>query len=138
MNDGLTRFVLGAIVVIGLSIGGWQLYQYWGKFKDKEPEVAAAVAPEVSGDQLPGMAPKLQPILDAARQRGATGLHDFLMMYGNTISDPRRAWIELDYVVLLAQSSPGQARQEFAKVKSRVPSSSPVYNRVKQLENTYD
>lgn len=138
MNGGAPRFVIGLVIVIGLSIGGWQLYQYWGKFKDKEPEAAAPIQTEVVGDQLPGMAPKLQPVLDAARQRGAVGLHDFLMMYGNTISDPRRAWIELDYVVLLAQTSPGQARQEFAKVKSRVPSSSPVYNRVKQLENTYD
>jgi hypothetical protein len=41
-------------------------------------------------------------------------------------------------VVLLAQSSPGEARREFAKVKSRVPPGSPVYNRVKQLEKTYE
>ena len=131
------RFLVGLIIVVGLSLGAWQIYQYWGNFREKKP--AAAVAPpEVSGDQLPGMLPRLQPVLDAARKRGAPGLHDFLTMYGNTISDPRRAWIELDYVVLLAQSSPGEARREFAKVKSRVPPDSPVYNRVKQLEKTYE
>jgi hypothetical protein len=77
-------------------------------------------------------------LLEIARNRGATGLRDFLARYGKNIDDPRRAWIELDYVVLLAQSSPGEARREFAKVKSRIQSDSPVYNRVKQLEKTYE
>ncbi|MGP8198984.1 MAG: hypothetical protein ACLQU4_05710 [Limisphaerales bacterium] len=132
------RFLVGLVIVIGLSLGAYQLYEYWGNFKEKEPTAAAPVQPEVSGDELPGMVPRLQPVLDAARKRGALGLRDFLAMYGNTINDPRRAWIELDYVVLLAQSSPGEARREFAKVKSRVPPGSPVYNRVKQLEKTYE
>ena len=132
------RFLVGLVIVIGLSLGAYQLYEYWGNFKEKEPVAIAPAPPDVSGDQLPGMLPRLQPVLEAAQKRGAPGLHDFLTMYGNTISDPRRAWIELDYVVLLAQSSPGEARREFAKVKSRVPPGSPVYNRVKQLEKTYD
>jgi len=132
------KFLVGVIIIVGLSMGGWQLYQYWGNFKEKDTTAIAPAEPEISGDQLPGMPPKLQPVLDVARKRGAAGLHDFLTMYGNTINDPRRASIELDYVVLLAQSSPGQARQEFAKVKSRVPSNSPMYNRVKQLEKTYE
>jgi hypothetical protein len=132
------RFLVGLIIVVGLSLGAWQLHQYWGLFKEKKPAAAAPAPPDVSGGQLPGMPPGLQRVLDAARQRGAPGLHDFLTMYGNTISDPRRAWIELDYVVLLAQSSPGEARREFAKIKSRVPPGSPVYYRVKQLEKTYD
>jgi len=138
MNDNFMRFVLGAIIVIGLSIGGWQLYQYWGKFKDKEPETSAPAVVANSGDELPGMPAQLQPVLDLARQRGAVGLRDFLAQYGNSIADPRKAWIELDYVVLLAQSSPGEAREEFAKVKSRVPRNSPVYNRIQQLAKTYE
>jgi hypothetical protein len=132
------KFLVGLIIVVGLSIGAWQLYEYWGQFKEKEPEAAAPAQPDVSGDQLPGLPPKLQPVLDIAQRRGAVGLHDFLATYGDKIDDPRRAWIELDYVVLLAQSSPGAARQEFAKIKSRVQPGSPVYNRVKQLEKTYE
>ena len=132
------KYVIGLVIIIGLAMGAWQLNQYWGTFKEKEPASAAPAPPDVSGEHLPGMLPRLQPVLEAAQKRGAPGLHDFLTMYGNTISDPRRAWIELDYVVLLAQSSPGEARREFAKVKSRVPPGSPVYNRVKQLEKTYE
>jgi hypothetical protein len=131
------RFFTGLIIVVGLSLGAWQLYKYWQTFEEKPP-VAAAPLPIADGDQLPGMPPSLRPVLEAARKRGAPGLHDFLVMYGNTINDPRRAWIELDYVVLLAQSSPGEARREFAKVKSRVPPDSPVYDRIKQLEKTYE
>jgi hypothetical protein len=131
------RFLVGLIIVVGLSMGAWQLYEYWGNFKEKEP-VVAPPQPDNFGDQLAGMPPRLQPVLEVAQKRGAAGLHDFLTMYGNTISDPRRAWIELDYVVLVAQSSPGEARRVFAKVKSRVQSGSPVYNRVKQLEKTYE
>jgi hypothetical protein len=133
------RFLVGLIIVIGLALGAWQLHEYWENFKEKEPAPAAAPPPaDVSGDQLPGLPPKLQPLLEIARNRGATGLRDFLARYGKNIDDPRRAWIELDYVVLLAQSSPGEARREFAKVKSRIQSDSPVYNRVKQLEKTYE
>src|ERR1017187_1311166 len=131
------RFVVGLIIVIGLALGAWQLHEYWGNFKEKEPAAAAPAIPDVSGEQLPGLPPKLQPLLEIARKRGAPGLHDFLAAHGKAIDDPRRAWIELDYVVLLAQSSPGEARRVFATVKSRVEPGSPVYSRVKQLEKTY-
>lgn len=139
MNDGLMKFVIGAIVIVGLAVGGYHLNQYWGKFKDVNSDTTQpAAAPVISGDALPGMPANLEGTLNQAKLRGATGLHDFLQMYGNTISDPRRAWIELDYMVLLAQTSPGEARQEFAKIKSRITPSSPVYNRMKQLEKTYE
>ena len=84
------------------------------------------------------MPPRLQGILDASEQRGATGLHDFLTTYGKTIADPRLAWIQLDYVVLVAESNPGEARRVFGQVKSRIGADSPVYNRIKQLEKTYE
>jgi hypothetical protein len=121
-----------------LSLGAYQLYEYWGKFKPAETAPTEAAAPQVSGQELPGLLPRLQPILDTAQQRGAPGLRDFLNTYGNTVADPRLAWIQLDYVVLVAQNNPAEARRIFAKVKSRVTPSSPVYPRVQQLEKTYD
>lgn len=132
------KFLISLVVVVGLSLGAWQIYQYWQTVKNKDapPAVAAAPAP-VSGDELAGMPPSLGPALSAAEQSGAAGLHDFLTTYGNTIADPRRAWIELDYVVLEAQIDPGQARHAFAKVEGRIRPGSPVYDRMKQLEKTY-
>jgi hypothetical protein len=132
----MIKFLIGLVIVVGLAMGGWQLYQYWGTFKDKE--APAAVTASVATDApLTGMNPKLEPALEAARQRGATGLRDFLKTYGRGIADPRKASIELDYVVLVAQTNPGEARRVYAKVKERVGPNSPVYTRVKQLEKTY-
>lgn len=134
------KFIIAVIIVVGLSMGAYQLHEYWGKFKDKDDTaaVAPAIAVPDSGDQLAGLPPKLQPLLDLAQKRGAVGLREFLATYGSKIADPRKAWIELDYVVLLAQSSPGSARQKFQEVKSRVQPDSPVYGRIQQLDKTYD
>jgi hypothetical protein len=132
------KFIITVIVVVGLSLGAWQIYQYWGTFKEKEQPSAAGSAPTSTGLELSGMPPSLQSTLDASEQRGATGLRDFLTTYGKTIGDPRLAWIQLDYVVLVAPSNPGEARKVFEQIKSRVGPDSPVYNRVKQLEKTYE
>ncbi len=133
------KFIIGAIIVIGLAVGGWNLYVYWGNFKDKDDSSPHAAAPvQIDSAQLKGMPSSLEPMLDAAKKRGAIGLHDFLTTYGKVIADPKLASIELDYVVLVAQSSPGDARTTFAKVKKRIGPGSPVYSRVKQLESTYE
>lgn len=141
------KFVIGLIIVVGLSLGAYQFYEYYSKYQGKsedqiEHPTAAAPAPvqnyAASGDQLPGLPPKLQPILETAEKRGASGLHDFLQTYGSQISDPRKAWIELDYVEFLSQGSPGEARHLFKEVQARTQQDSPVYGRVKQLEKTYD
>lgn len=133
------KFVITVIIAVGLSLGAWQLYNYWGTFKEKEAPPAGAPPPTVaSGMQLPGMPPRLQSALDASEQRGANGVRDFLTTYGKTINDPRLAWIQLDYVVLVAPSNPAEARRVFAQVKSRIDTGSPVYSRIKQLEKTFD
>ncbi len=137
MTGGLIKFVISVVIIVGLGLGAWQLNNYWKTFKPKETSSARQAPPEIPDDQLPGMPPSLQPALDAARARGAVGLKEFLTAYGNAISDPRRASIELDYTVLVALSDTSEARRAFAKVKGRLQPDSPVYNRMKQLEKTY-
>ena len=132
------KFLIALLVIVGLGLGAWQINNYWGNFKSKDTSSVPQPPPEIPDDQLSGMPPSLQPSLDAARLRGAPGLRDFLTAYGNTINDPRRASIELDYTVLVAPSNPSEARRVFAKVKGRLQSNSPVYNRMKQLEKTYE
>lgn len=132
------KFLVGLVVVVGLAMGAYQLYEYWGTFKPKEERATAAPAAVSSGDSLPGLPPKLQPLLEIAQREGASGLKEFLDKYSSQIQDPRLAWIQLDYVELLAQSSPGLARQQFLKVKARIPPDSPVYPRIKELEKTYE
>ena len=131
------KFVIAVIIIVGLSLGAWQIHHYWGTSQESAPPPAAP-APEVNGDELPGLPARLEPVLEAARQRGATGLHDFLRNNGKMVEDPRLAWIQLDYVLLVAPSDPAEARKVFAKVKERLSPDSPVYPRMKQLEKTYE
>ncbi|HEY3855942.1 MAG TPA: hypothetical protein VGO67_16250 [Verrucomicrobiae bacterium] len=138
MTGSFMKFVTAAVVIIGLALGVWQINNYWGTFnKHKHHSSDEDAVQIVADDQLPGMPESLDPALGTARQRGVAGLKEFLTAYGNTISDPRRASIELDYAELLAVRSSTDARRYFMKVKGRIDSSSPVYARLKQLEKTY-
>jgi len=92
----------------------------------------------IMGDQLPGMPSQLEQSLQEARKRGAAGLRDWLKAHGQSIEDPRKAWIELDYCVAVAREDTAEARRVFASVKERIGSASPVWPRVKQLEKTYE
>ena len=86
---------------------------------------------------LPGMPPGLEPGLEAAHREGAEGLKRFLDRYYYSIKDPRLAAIELDYAVLLSLKKPEEARSVFQSVQQRILPSSPVYERVKSLEKTF-
>ena len=135
------KLLLTVVIVVGLVMGAYQIWDYWGKFKPKDSssdQSAPAAAPVVSDTSLPGMPPKLEPYLEGARQRGADGLHDFLLTYGKTIADPRLGNIELDYVVLVARNNPTEARKVFSRVKSRTSPTSPIYPRIQLLEKTYE
>ena len=130
--------LIAIFIIIVVLFGGWQLFLYWDKVKNDEAtaqkQAAAAI---VSGDQLPGLPQQLEPTIQAAQKQGATGLRTWLKTYGRNVQDPRKAWIQLDYCVSVAREDPAEAKRVFAEVKDRLPPSSPVWPRVKQLEKTY-
>ncbi|HWQ93585.1 MAG TPA: hypothetical protein VN673_18125 [Clostridia bacterium] len=131
--------IIGALLIIGVLFGGWNLFLYWEKVKNEEEtqrkeEATSAIIPE----QLPGLPPGLEPSLRAAEQQGAASMTAWLKTYGPSVQDPRKAWIELDYCRLLSRENPAEARRIFASVKERTPATSPVYPRIKQLEKTYE
>jgi hypothetical protein len=133
------KSILTAVIVFGLCLGAWKIHQFLEKTQGTRQAPAAPGAETVSnGDQLSGLPPRLQPALEAARQRGAAGLRDFLAAHGKEVADPRLAWIELDYVVVVAPGDPAAARKVFAQVKARLAPNSPAYSRMKQLEATYE
>jgi hypothetical protein len=132
------KFVIAVVIIVGLSLGAYQIYDYWGNYKDKSAETSAPAQEEVSGDNLPGMPRSLDGLLQAAKQNGAPGLKEFLAAHGREISDPRLAWIQLDYVLLAGTSDPGEARRVFKEVQGRLTSGSAAYQRMKQLEKTWD
>jgi hypothetical protein len=131
--------LIGALIIIAVLYGGWELFLYWEKVKNeedtKQKQDAAAM---VMGDQLPGLAPALESTLQAARKQGTAGLKNWLKTYSQSVEDPRKAWIELDYCVAVAREDPAEARRVFATVKERIGPASPVWPRMKQLEKTYE
>jgi len=76
--------------------------------------------------------------LQAAKKQGASGLRTWLKSYGQMVQDPRKAWIELDYCVMVSREDLPEARRVFAEVKARTSPASPVWPRVKDLEKTYE
>lgn len=119
------------------------LLSYWSNFKDKDrpAEQRARATPAaggpIRGEDLQGLPANFESSLQAAQAQGADGLKNWLKLYSAYVADPRLAWIELDYVVLISRQDPKEARRVFQLVKQRTPATSPVYERVKKLEKTY-
>jgi hypothetical protein len=131
--------VIATLIVVAALVGGWELLKYWERVKDedefKQKQNAAAM---VIGDQLPGLPWQLETSLQNARKQGATGLRNWLKAHSQSVEDPRKAWIELDYCIAVARQDTAEAKRVFAKVKERTPPSSPVWPRIKQLEKAYE
>lgn len=126
------------IIIIALVVyGGWELWVYWNTFDKRNPGQEQS-APQAGADQLPPLSYELENSLAAAQKAGPAAFRNWLKLYGPSIQDPRRAAIELDYIMMIAREDPNEAKRIFADVKGRTPETSPVYKRVKQLEKTYE
>ena len=131
--------LIAAVMILAVCYGGWELFFYWEKVKnEEETQKKQAAAAIVAGEQLSGMPQQLEPVLKAAEAQGASGLGNFLKTYGRSVQDPRKAWIELDYCLLISRDDPAEAKRMFAEVKHRTSESSPVWPRIKKLENAYE
>ena len=134
----MTKVIAAFIIIVVLYIG-WELFLYWDKVShEEETKQKQDAAAMVVGDQLPGLSYKLEASLQAARKQGAAGLRNWLKTYSQSVEDPRKAWIELDYCVAVARQDPAEAKRVFAQVKERMPPSSSVWPRMKQLEKAYE
>ncbi|MGE3310947.1 MAG: hypothetical protein AB7O66_13335 [Limisphaerales bacterium] len=91
-----------------------------------------------SGDSLPGLPPFLETSLVQAQSQGAEELGKWLKAWSKQVQDPRLAWIELDYIVLLNLKDHAAARERFQQVKARTPPGSPVFDRIQKLDAAYE
>jgi hypothetical protein len=135
----MTTKLIAALIIVAVLYGAWNLFVYWDKVKNEKESIrkeeAAAVVTETS---LPGLPYGLEQSLQAAKRQGAASLKNWLKTYGNSVQDPRKAWIELDYCVMIARDDPAEARRVFASVRERTGPASPVWPRIKQLAPTYE
>jgi hypothetical protein len=131
--------LIAAAFLLAVLYGGWELFFYWERVShEEETQKKKASAAIVAGEQLSGMPQQLEASLNAAEAQGPSGLKAWLKMYGRSIQDPRKAWIELDYCLLISREDPAEAKRLFAEVKSRTQESSPVWPRIKKLEKAYE
>jgi hypothetical protein len=134
----MTTKLIAAVVIVAVLYGGWNLFVYWEKVRDEKESVRKQeAAAAVSEENLPGLPYGLEPSLRAAKNQGAIGLRNWLKTYGSTVQDPRKAWIQLDYCIMVARNDPAEARRVYAEVRERTGPTSPVWKRLKQLEPTY-
>lgn len=135
----MTTKLIAAAIIVAVLYGGWNLFLYWDKVKnEQETEKKQAAAALVVGDNLPGLPSNLQQGLRDAQSQGPAAMRQWLKTFGNSVQDPRKAWIELDYCVAVAREDPAEARRVFASVRERTGPASPVWARVKQLAPTYE
>jgi hypothetical protein len=128
--------VISILIVLVLIWGGWHFYLYWGTVKSDDGTSGQATV--VNPDYLPGMPHQLIDSFNVARQNGPKAMGAWLSACDSQLSDPRRAWIEMDYVVAITRDNPQEAKRIFNNMKARIQQNSPVYPRVKELEATYE
>ncbi len=134
----MTRLI-AILVVVALLWVGWKLLEYWHQVQvDRKNQWKQKTAQVVTPESLPGMPYELQPSLDAAEKEGPEALQNWLKTYSAYLQDPKKAWIELDYCVMIARENPTQAKNIFKSVKERTPTSSPVWPRIQELEKSYE
>ena len=134
----MTKVIWILIIAVAGYIG-YKLFQQWDQARlehdGKKKEEASAV---VSGESLQGMPFQLEPALRSAKDKGAVAFQSWFTTNEKSLTDPRKAWIELELCVAMSRENPSEAKKIFARVKSRVPPSSPVWPKMKDLEKTFE
>jgi hypothetical protein len=132
------KAVIAIVIVALLGFVGFKVWEYWTQ-TEKDKPLTQPVA-EVQPQSLPGLPSQLESRLEEAKNRGPDTFKEFIdsIKKSPLVKDPRLAWIELDYVVMIAGKDPAEAKRLFAKVKERTPPDSPVYARIKSLEKTFE
>ena len=134
----MTKAIWVLIILVVCYIG-YALFQQWDKARlehdtGKKAEAAAAVV----GESLSGLPYQLEQSLKTAKDRGPVAFRAWFSVNEKQIADPRKAWIELELCRAMSRENPSEAKKIFAAVKSRVPPSSPVWPRMKELEKTFE
>ncbi|MBT5705053.1 hypothetical protein N8494_00960 [bacterium] len=131
--------VIGIVIFLILGFGGMRFAAYYREVNDKvdaqnnrwnEPVNQAVIVD-------PGMPASLEPLLEAAKAKGAGDLKKWLDQYRTYVKEPRLSEIELDYVKLVGRSDPPEARRVFAVIKARNADDSPLAEQIAKLAKTY-
>ena len=139
MSDFL-RYLLTLALIVAAFMGFRRFQAYYRAVESRTAsnETASASVSASLPASLPGLPQELEPSLEVVTRQGASSLKKWIDYYRPRLADPRLAWIELDYVMMVSRENPAEARQVFLSVKERISSQSPVYPRIKQLSKTFE
>jgi hypothetical protein len=127
-----------ALIILVVGYLAYLLFLQWQKAEsDHAARRTEEVAAVVNGDSLPGMPYQLDPAYRAAKSRGAAAFQAWFVANERQLADPRKAWIQWELCVAMTRENPSEARKIYADLQSRVPPSSPVWPKVKELEKTF-
>ncbi|MFM1768037.1 MAG: hypothetical protein RJA22_566 [Verrucomicrobiota bacterium] len=135
------KALISILVVLVLVMGGMKLYEYWEKVsREEELKERAADGSDIKPEELRGVEWDAEEYHRKALQEGPEAVKRFLDRFDKSpkFKDPRRAWIELDYIVSITRTDPVEARQRFKVVKERVRTNSVVYPRIRAMSKTYE
>ena len=135
------KVLISILIIFGVIFGVWKGYDYWDRVNtEKEQSERKASGADIVPNDLPGMPYQIAERYRDASQKGSAAMKAFLDAFAKAPSfqDPRKAWIELDYIVAITSSDPIEAKKRFAAVKERVSPNSPIYFRIRALEKTYE
>ena len=135
------KILISILIVLALVMGGYKIFDHWEKVRERRVlDERAAKGADINPDQLQGLPWQLIPKLQEAQRGGPAVFKRFIdscKLYPD-VKDPRLAWMELDYVVMVSATDPIEAKKIFREVKKRTPTDSPIYPRIKSLESTYE
>jgi hypothetical protein len=134
------KVLVSILLVLGAIFVGWKMWVYWDEVNLAKEKQHQSAHREVNPSRLEGLNQRYEQSLQDAQGKGASNLRDWLEQAkaGGLIKDPRLAWAELDYVVMVALDNPVEAKRVFGAVKARTTEDSPVYPRIQTLSKTFD
>ena len=135
------KAAISVIIAIVIIVGVYKIWEYWDNIdRMKIQSIEKAEKEAIRGESLPGLPQALEADLTKAKSEGPKALKAFIdrIKKSPKVSDPRLAWIELEYVQAVSLQDAVEAKRAFREVKERVTSDSPVYKRVKELEKTFE
>ena len=134
------KILITILVILFVVMGAYKLFDYWDQTsQDQEVTKRAADGSDIQESMLPGMPYQLEQKYGQAKQKGPSAVKEFLDAYGKApkFEDPRKAWVQLDYVVMIMGSDPVEAKTIFLDVQSRIRTNAPIYRRIRSMEHTF-
>lgn len=133
----MTRVIWALIIAVVVFIG-YRTYLHWAMLQEDHDGRKPTPIVNVSSGSLPGLPEQLDASFHAARDKSPAAFRAWFNANEKQLADPRKAWIELDLCVAIRRDNPVEAKAIFARVKKRVPPSSPVWPRLKELEKAFE